>query len=43
MTYAFQKFEFSFNYNFKSDRLIALYDVIHVRTLSHINDDVAKI
>ena len=28
-------------YNFKRDRLFALNDVIYVRTLRHINDDVA--
>ena len=28
-------------YNFKGDRSFALNDVIHVRTLRHINDDVA--
>ena len=28
-------------YNFKCDRLFALNDVIHIRTLRHINDDVA--
>ena len=43
MIYSLQKFEFYFYYNFKPDRLIALYDIIHVPTLSHINDDVAKI
>ena len=28
-------------YNFKRDRLFALNDAIHVRTLRHIYDDVA--
>ena len=28
-------------YNFKRERFFALYDLIHVRTLCHINDDVA--
>ena len=32
-------FEF---YTFKRDRFFALNDVIHVHTLRHINDDVAK-
>ena len=29
-------------YNFKRDRYFALNDVIHVRTLRHINDDIAS-
>ena len=29
-------------YTFKRDRFLALNDVIHVHTLRHINDDVAK-
>ena len=28
-------------YNFKRDSFFELNDVIHVRTLRHINDDVA--
>ena len=28
-------------FNFKHDRLFALYDVIHTSTLHHIKDDVA--
>ena len=28
-------------YNFKRNRFFALNDVIHVRTLRHINDDIA--
>ena len=28
-------------YNFKRDRFFALNDVKHIRTLRHINDDVA--
>ena len=28
-------------YNLKRDRFFALYDIIHVQTLHHINDDVA--
>ena len=44
MAYSFQKFEFSFFiiYHFKRNRLFAVNDVIHVLTLRHINDDVAK-
>ena len=28
-------------YNFKRDRFFALNDVIHARTIRHINDDIA--
>ena len=42
MAYSFQKFEFSFYYiPFKRNRFFAVNDIIHVRTLLHINDDVA--
>ena len=39
MAYSFQKFEFSFYYI--ATVFFALNDVIHVRTLRNINDDVA--
>ena len=29
------------NYNSKHDRLLAIYTVMHDRTLRHINDEVA--
>ena len=29
------------NYNSTHDRLLAIYNVMHDRTLRHINDDVA--
>ena len=43
MAYSFKKIEFSFYYiyNFYCDRFFALNDVLHVRTLRHINDDFA--
>ena len=42
MAYSFQKFEFSFYYiyHLKRNRFFAVNDVIHVRELRHINDDV---
>ena len=27
-------------YNFKQDRFLALYDIIHILKLHHINDDL---
>ena len=42
MAYSFQKFEFFIIYNFKCDIFFALNDVIHVRTLRHINNDITK-
>ena len=43
MAYSFQKFEFSIYYNtiLSLTDFFAQNDVIHVRTLRHINDDVA--
>ena len=44
MAYSFQKFEFSFYYIYtilSVTDLFAVNDVIHVRTLRHINDDIA--
>ena len=43
MGYSFQKFEFSFYYNtiLSETDFFALNGVIHVRTLRHINDDIA--
>ena len=43
MAYSFQKFEFSFYYIqiLSVTDFCVVNDVIHVRTLCHINDDVA--
>ena len=43
MAYSFQKFEFSFHYIqfLNVTDFFAVNDVIHARTLRHINDDVA--
>ena len=44
MAYSFQKTNFLFIihvYNFKRNGLFALHDVIHVRSLRHINDSIA--
>ena len=42
MAYSFQKMNFLFIiYNLKRDGCFAQNDVIHVRTLRHINADVA--